>query len=153
MSIWFHNTENGEKIEFNSIKDFPENCFGFVYIITNKISREYYIGKKYLYHKKTRKIGKKEKSLQEGKGRKKEKEISLVESDWKNYWSSSKDLKKQILELGEDKFERKILAFAFNSKHLNYLETRYQFIFGVLEDSNCINDNIAGRYFKKDLEF
>lgn len=151
MNNWFHKAEDGNTIEFNSIEDFPEDCFGFIYIITNLTDGKYYIGKKYLKHKKTRKIGKKEKALQEGKGRKKSKEITYEESDWKEYWSSSKVIKEQIEKLGKENFSRKILAFGYTSKHLNYLETKFQFIFEVLENPQSLNDNISGRYFKKDL--
>ena len=47
---------------------------------------------------------------------------------------------------------KEILELAWNSKHLSYLEAKYQFTLCVLE-KDSYNDNIQARYFKKDLAF
>ncbi len=137
----------------NSLEDLPkENIFGFVYIITNKETNQFYIGKKFLLHKKTKKLGKKAIAEQTGPGRKKLKEVTYAESDWKTYWGSCKPLLEDVKKLGEDKFYREILEFANTSKHLSYLEAKYQFKLDCLEPHvNSYVDNIQGRYFKKDL--
>lgn len=144
--MWLYKNE-----VINDIKDFPENCFGFVYKITHKSSQHFYIGKKYLYHSKKHKLTKKQLAEQTGKGRKPTFEVIKKESDWKTYWSSSLEIKAILKKQGEEEFIREILEFGFNSKHLNYLETKYQFALEVLENPFCFNDNIAGRYFRKDL--
>lgn len=148
---WIYNGDHYKKGSYISIKDFPDNCFGFIYLISNKESGTYYVGKKYLFHNIKRKIGKKEKQLIEGKGRKPSFEVIQKESDWKTYWSSSKQLQQMVKEQGPEKFSRTIIDFAFNKKHLTFLELKYQFIYGVLEDPYSLNDNILGKFYKKDF--
>ena len=145
MNNWLYENKVIDKIE-----DFPEGCFGFVYKIVNKDTDQFYIGKKFLSHKKTKKLGKKAIAEQTGPGRKKLKEVTYAESDWKTYWGSCKPLHEDIANIGEDKFYKEILELAWTSKHLSYLEAKYQFTLGVLE-KDSYNDNIQGRYFKKDL--
>jgi hypothetical protein len=147
MNNWLHENKVIDKIE-----DFPKGCFGFVYKIVNKDTDQFYIGKKFLSHKKTKKLGKKAIAEQTGPGRKKLKEVTYAESDWKTYWGSCKPLLEDVKKLGEDHFHKEILEFAFNSKHLSYLEAKYQFKLDCLEPYvNSYVDNIQGRYFKKDL--
>jgi nicotinic acid phosphoribosyltransferase len=145
MSNWLYQNKVIDKIE-----DFPEGCFGFVYKITNLQTNQFYIGKKFLTHKKTKKLGKKALLTQTGPGRKKTKEITFSESDWKTYWGSCKPLLEDVKTLGEHLFYKEILEFAFTSKHLSYLEAKHQFVSECLETNNY-NDNIQGRYFKKDF--
>ena len=129
MVNWLY---KGNKIE--NIEDFGEHIpFGFVYIISNTVNGRIYIGKKFLQHKKTKKLGKKVIAEQTGPGRKKTKEVSYAESD-----------------LGEGNFQREILDLAWSSKHLSYLEAKHQFKTDVLE-TNSYNDNIQARYYRKDL--
>jgi hypothetical protein len=146
--MWLYQNKVIEKLE-----DFPSNVFGFVYKITHPETGQFYIGRKNLQLKKTKKIGKKAQALQEGKGRKKTKEITYEESDWLTYWSSSKIIHKMVAEQGEQAFTREILEFAFTSKHLNLLEAEYQFKLEVLRNPKALNENIQARYFKKDLAF
>jgi hypothetical protein len=146
MSKWLYKGK-----EVNSIEDLGEQTpFGFVYLIKNTITGKTYIGKKFLQHKKTKKLGKKAIAEQTGPGRKKTKEITYAESDWKTYWGSCKPLHEDIANIGKDKFYKEILELAWTSKHLSYLEAKYQFTLGCLE-RDSYNDNIQGRYFKKDL--
>ena len=147
MNNWLHENKVIDKIE-----DFPKGCFGFVYIIKNLTTHQFYIGKKFLSHKKTKKLGKKAIAEQTGPGRKKLKEVTYAESDWKTYWGSCKPLLEDVKKLGEQNFSREILEFAITSKHLSYLEAKYQFKLDCLEfHANSYVDNIQGRYFKKDL--
>jgi hypothetical protein len=146
MVNWLY---KGNKIK--NIEDFGEQTpFGFVYLISNTVDGRIYIGKKFLQHKKTKKLGKKAIAEQTGPGRKKTKEISYAESDWKTYWGSCKPLLEDIKRLSEDKFYKEILDLAWSSKHLSYLEAKYQFKTDVLE-TNSYNDNIQARYYRKDL--
>ena len=59
MNNWFWYENMGIK-EFKTIEDFPEDCFGFIYKITNTITGRFYIGKKSLYHNVKKKLTKKE---------------------------------------------------------------------------------------------
>ena len=61
---------------------------------------------------------------------KKKKEKAL--SDWKTYWSSSEELKKDVLEFGENNFTREILYLCGNKGSMSYMEMREQIIRDVL---------------------
>lgn len=138
--------------EVTSIEDMPLNTFGFIYQITHIETSQFYIGRKNLQLKKTKKLGKKAQALQEGRGRKKTKEVKYEESDWLSYWSSSKIIHKMVAEQGVQAFKREILEYAYNSKQLNFLEAEYQFKAEVLRNPKALNENIQARYFRKDLE-
>lgn len=96
---------------------------GYVYMITNLKTNKRYIGKKLFWFSKTRTI----------KGKKKKEKVL---SDWTTYWSSSEDLKKDVLELGEENFTREILFLCSNKGTMSYLEAREQFAYKVLENPN-----------------
>lgn len=136
---------------YDDITHFPKNCLGFVYLIRNTITGHFYIGKKVLHFNKKRKIGKKEKALIAGKGRRPKHEAYIEESDWKTYMGSSKLLNEELKQHDKEYFHREILDFAFSKKHLSYLELKYQFKFNVLEDKNSLNENIGGKFYRKDL--
>ena len=80
------------------------------------------------------------------------KKLIVAESDWKLYWGSNPSLNKFVKEEGKEKFTREILEFAFNKKHLTYLETKYLFKLDVLENPKLYwNDNILAKFFTKDF--
>jgi hypothetical protein len=146
VNNWFYKSK-----EIKEVSDFPEGCFGFCYMIKNLKTGEFYIGRKVLENNIKRKIGKKEKLLFEGKGRKPSFEKIKKESNWKEYWGSCKPLLEEVAKIGEDQFERQILELAFNKRQLSYLEVKYQMVYEVLENKLSYNDNISGKFFKKDL--
>ena len=113
MEMWKYKNE-----EFN--EDLIEGHIGFVYLITNLVTSRKYIGKKLFKFKKTSTL----------KGKKKR---SLIESDWKDYWSSSEELKKDVESLGEANFSREILHLCVNKGTASYLEAREQMDARVLE--------------------
>ena len=50
-------------------------------------------------------------------------------------------------------FQRRILHYVQNKKQLTYFECKYLFINEVLENrSNYINDNILGKFYRKDFD-
>ena len=53
--------------------------------------------------------------------------------------------------LGEDKFERLITNFAKTKKQLTYYELKAQILCDALFDDKSYNDNILGKFFKKDF--
>lgn len=154
MNNWWVIDEDGDKsYEIQSIKDFPKNVIGFIYCLKDKISGKWYVGRKVLYFNIRRKIGKKEKLLMSGKGRKPNHEKIKKESDWFNYLGSCeyfKDLKNQGKE---DIIKREIIQFCYSKKHLTYSELKWLFNLNVLEDPLSVNENIQGRFFRKDLLF
>ena len=149
MRTWLWYADDG------SIEVFPEEkaneYYGFVYIITNIKTKKFYIGKKAFIHNKKKKLTKKEIAEHTGAGRKPITRVDKVDSGWKNYYGSSKELLADVKLLGEDKFERVIIHFAKNKKQLTFLELQEQIIHNVLFTDNSYNDNIAGKYFRKDF--
>ena len=145
-------TYKGETI--NEITDFPPNTFGFVYVITHKPSGKKYIGKKVLYFNKKVKMGKKDyEALTNVVGRKPAYKLAVKESDWKTYYGSQKELKSLLKESKSSDFERFIIKTVPNKKLLTYFETKYQFIYQVLEKPDeFFNDNILGKFYTRDLE-
>lgn len=115
---WFY---NGEEIDTP-----PEKAFGFVYQITNLLTGQKYIGKKFFTKPKTRQV----------KGKKKR---FTVESDWKEYWGSNKRLIEDIETHGQEHFRREIIYIAYSRGMTNYMEAKYQFQLGVLESDDYYN--------------
>lgn len=97
--------------------------YGYVYIITNLINNRQYIGKKFFWSTKRKQVNKKRKSYK-------------VESDWKEYWSSSEELKNDVLTLGNENFSREIIHLCPNKGTANYLEAKEQFTRSVLENKS-----------------
>jgi hypothetical protein len=139
--------------EMVDITQFPDNTYGFVYIVTHKPTGKAYIGRKILQFTKKVKLGKKELAALAGVvGRRPSYKISVKESDWKNYYGSQKDIKQLLVEGKKDEFERSILKCVTTKKALTYYEIKYQMIYQVLEKPDeFFNDNILGKFFTKDL--
>jgi hypothetical protein len=127
--------------EGNQIEQLPEDCVGFVYLITNTVTGRKYIGKKLAKFSKTT-----YKTVKLKNGTKKKKKIKgKIESDWQTYYGSSDELTKDVQTLGSDKFTREILHYC-NSKALtSYLEAKEQFDRRVLESDEYYNGHIQVR--------
>jgi len=139
--VWTYNNE--------IISELPE-CTGFVYKITNTISGKKYIGKKLSHFSK---ISLKTITLKNG-SKKKKKIKSLVESDWKTYWSSSESLKSDVILLGQENFSREIIMFCYSKSELSYQEIKLQLQHDVLLYPNLwyngiINCRICSSHLKK----
>jgi len=150
MNKWFSISDITK--EYTSIEDFPENTYGFVYIVTHTPTGKAYVGKKALYHNISKKLTKKELAEQSGPGRKSTSKKVQKESDWKTYHGSSKSIMEMIKNGKEDEFTREILVIVPNKKLLTYYETKILFTLGVLENPEYyFNDNILGKFFAKDF--
>jgi hypothetical protein len=111
------------------VEEIDEKYTGFVYLITNCVTGKKYIGKKLTKFSKTN-----VRTVQLKNGTKKKKKIrSKVESDWKTYWSSSKEVIDDVKTLGEDKFTREILMFCLSKGTASYFEAKFQMQNEVLE--------------------
>ena len=95
----------------------PENPFGMVYVITNIIDNKKYIGKKQI-------LTKKRKPPLKGKKRKR---VSIVETDWKTYTSSSTELNEDIKKRGKENFKFEIIRFCNSKSEMAYFEAKEQF--------------------------
>jgi hypothetical protein len=141
-----------EKV-INSLEDMPQDTFGFVYIVTHKLSGISYIGKKSLFHNIKKKLTKKELAEQTGPGRKSATRVVVKESDWKTYYGSAKPILELIKDGKQEEFTREILQLVPNKKLLTYYECKYLFKYGVLEHPlEYFNDNILGKFFTKDFQ-
>jgi hypothetical protein len=119
----------------------PEECVGFVYLITNTVSGRKYIGKKLAKFSKTT-----QKTVKLKNGTKKKKKIrSKVDSDWRDYYGSSPELSKDVEALGKDKFTREILFICKSKAECSYIEAREQFTRKVLETTDYYNGHIQVR--------
>jgi hypothetical protein len=131
---WYY---KGTAFTSDDIGDF----FGYVYRITNLHNGRQYIGRKYFYQKRKPKGGKRR---------------VKSESDWKRYYGSSDELKRDVKEFGRDKFRREIISLHKTLGKVNYEETKQLFLNNVLMESlddgspMYYNSNILGRYMKKD---
>ena len=124
---------------FNS-DDIGDN-YGFVYRITNTTSSKSYIGRKYFVQKRKPKGGKRR---------------VTSESNWKQYYGSSDELKRDIRDFGRENFRREILSLHTTLGRVNYEETKQLFLHNVLAEKlndgspAYYNSNILGRYYRKD---
>ena len=123
------------------VEQLPEECVGFVYIITNTVSGRMYVGKKLARFKTTR-----YKMHTQKNGKKIRKKIrGAVASDWQEYHGSSDQLNRDVESLGRDKFQREILYYCRSKAECNYIEAREQFARRVLESNQYYNGHIRVR--------
>ena len=123
------------------VETLPEDCVGFVYVITNITNNKKYIGKKLAKFSKTT-----YKTVKLKNGNKKKKKIrSKIDSDWQEYYGSSPNLQKDIDTLGKDKFTREILYYCTSKAETSYIEAREQFDRKVLESDDYYNGHIQVR--------
>ena len=130
---WYYNNEIVESL--------PEECVGFVYLITNMLSGRMYIGKKLAKFSKTT-----YKTVKLKNGTKKKKKIrGKIDSDWRTYYGSSDELLKDIAQLGQENFRREILFYCKSKAETSYIEAREQFSRRVLESKDYYNGQISVR--------
>ena len=116
----------------------PSGFYGFVYCLTNTETNQKYIGKKFFVSV-------------SGKGKKAVKK----ESNWRSYWSSSKNVKTDIDALGKDKFHREILVMCREKRDVDLQEVQLLWTLNVLGSTldndlpMYYNDNISGRYYRR----
>jgi len=123
------------------VAELPEECVGFVYLITNLTNDRKYIGKKLAKFSKTT-----YKTVQLKNGTKKKKKIrSKIDSDWQEYFGSSKELLADVEKLGKEQFKREILYYCCSKAECSYIEAREQFDRKVLESTDYYNGQISVR--------
>lgn len=147
--MWYYNNK-----VIDSIEQFPEGSFGFIYKISCIDTGKFYVGRKNLYSERNVKMNKKElaeEAALKKPGKKRSKKLVIKESDWLKYYGSEPELKQDIKKLGPAAFKREILHITFSKKATTYREIYYQMILGVLESTNCYNSNISGYYFRNEV--
>ena len=132
-TTWFYNNQPVETL--------PDDCVGFVYLITNITSQRKYIGKKLAKFSKTT-----YKTVKLTNRTKKKKKIrNKLDSDWQDYYGSSPELTKDVELLGKDNFSREILYYCKSKSECSYIEAREQFSRQVLESKDYYNGHIQVR--------
>jgi len=121
-------TFNGKEFDSEDIGD----AYGFVYLITTPEGQKY-IGRKYFW------------SIRKVKGKTRR---QRSESDWKKYYGSSDLLKAKIKDSNKNLFRREIISLHSTKGRVNYEEVKEQFVNGVLESDDYINDNINGKWHR-----
>ena len=136
----------------------PEGMYGFIYRVVHLPTQQKYIGKKVLYFERNVKLGKREtEALKEERkaagigGRVPAKKKVIKESDWKEYYGSQEDIKKLVKSSKPEDWSREILDFVPTKKLLTYYEIKHIFINDALENPDFLNDNILGKFYKKDF--
>jgi|TARA_R110001606_G_C15069685_1_gene615858 hypothetical protein len=125
---WYY---NGQIFESTDIGDY----YGFVYILENKDTERFYVGKKFFLSAKT---------LPVTKTRKRKKKIK-VESTWKDYYGSNKQLQEEIQEKGVDNVSRNILWLCNTKTQCAYYEVVEQVDRRVLLSDKYYNEFMGGK--------
>jgi hypothetical protein len=120
------------------VNELPVGTEAIVYLITNLSNNRKYVGKK---------LAKFHKSRPPLKGKKNRRRYN-VDSDWKEYWGSSEELKADIFALGNENFSREILYFCPTRGAASYLEMVEQVNRKVLESDEYYNGIINVRIKK-----
>ncbi len=116
---------------------------GFVYLITNTVTDQKYIGRKYFWR--DLRVKKKGKSRRVRK---------IKESEWKEYKSSSQDVLADIAKYGEDKFRFQILSVWETRARVNEQEIAEQFARDVLHkkmpngEYEYYNKSILSKFYR-----
>lgn len=133
---WLYKGDTISEIDINEYK-------AFVYIITNLIDHRFYIGYKQTSFAKTKQVKGKKKRYQ-------------AESDWRDYWSSSEELKADVVKHGAESFKREILYFCKSKSMASYLELREQIDRRVMETplltyNGIVNARVSRMHLKNVL--
>jgi len=117
----------------------PDEYFGFVYVISNKLTTKQYIGCKQYWQMRKRKRHK--------------------PSNWRVYTSSSKDLNEDIAKIGKRRFKFEIIQEYKTKRGLHYYEQFYQMKYHVLtaviegtDEPAYYNKNVGGVRFYVPVE-
>lgn len=100
----------------------------FIYRITLPDGR-YYVGRKNVYRCSGGKI--------------------VAESNWRDYWSSSKEVKALAASVGYGACRREILELLESTGKAGLAETRWLIVNNAMLDLKCLNGNIEGKYQRK----
>jgi len=132
--MWLYNDKE--------LDETPEEYQGFVYIITDLTNNKKYLGKKFFWKPKT---------LPKTKTRKRRVK-TRVESDWRTYYGSSKEVQELVENNGVESFKREILRLCKTKGECSYFEAKYQFDLDVLLRDDFYNGIISCRIHKNHVK-
>ena len=120
----------------------PEEYQGFVYRITELDTGKKYIGKKFFWKPKTLPITK----------ARKRRVKTRVESDWRKYFGSSKEVQTLVEEKGAGAFKREILRLCKTKGECSYYEAKLQFEYDVLLSDEYYNEFIGCKIHSRHIK-
>jgi len=133
---WLYNGSDFTESDYDKIK--LEGFMGFIYIIREINSEMKYIGKKQFIRPKILPITK----------TRKRRVRTLVESDWREYYSSSPTIMENVSSGNRGAYTREILTFGKSKGDLSYLEAKEQFARDVLIRDDYLNGIINCKIHK-----
>ena len=122
-------------VEWIGVPEDIKKYQGFVYRITNLNTGRMYIGKKFYWNQIRRKPLKGKRRIRR----------DVVESDWRQYYGSSNELRKDLEKYGENAFKREIIVSYKSKFECAYYEAKMQFDENVLFSKNYYNEIINVR--------
>lgn len=131
---WLYNEQTYEET--------PEEFQGFVYEITELDTGKKYIGKKFFWRPKI---------LPKTKTRKR-RVRTRVESDWRNYYGSNKQVQQLVEEKGHGNYKRVILRLCKTKGECSYYEAKLQFENDVLLSDEYYNEFIGCKIHSRHLK-
>jgi len=131
--MWVYNDK-----EFNET---PEEFQGFVYMVTEKDTGKKYIGKKFFWKPKTLPITK----------TRKRRVRTRAESNWREYYGSSKEVQSLVESKGKDNYKREILRLCKTKGECSYYEAKLQFQYDVLLSDEYYNEFIGCKIHAKHI--
>ena len=131
--MWVYNDK-----EFNET---PEEFQGFVYMVTEKDTGKKYIGKKFFWKPKTLPITK----------TRKRRVRTRAESNWREYYGSSKEVQSLVESKGKDNYKREILRLCKTKGECSYYEAKLQFQYDVLLSDEFYNEFIGCKIHSKHI--
>ena len=131
--MWVYNDK-----EFNET---PDEFQGFVYMVTEKDTGKKYIGKKFFWKPKILPITK----------TRKRRVRTRAESDWREYYGSSKEVQSLVESKGRDNYKREILRLCKTKGECSYYEAKLQFQYDVLLSDEYYNEFIGCKIHAKHI--
>ena len=120
----------------------PDDYQGFVYVITELDTDKKYIGKKNFWRPKIL-----------PKNSKRARKIrTKVESDWQEYYGSSKEVQFLVESKGKSNYKREILRLCKTKGEMSYYEAKLQFENNVLLSDMYYNEFIGCKIHSKHLK-
>lgn len=120
----------------------PDEYQGFVYLITELDTNKKYIGKKNFWRPKT--LPKNSKRNRRVRTR--------VESDWRDYYGSSKEVQQLVEDKGKENYSREILHLCKSKGTMSYYEAKIQFQYDVLLSDEYYNEFIGCKIHSRHLK-
>lgn len=116
-----------------------ESWYGFVYKITHIPTNRVYIGRKYFSRAAYKQVKGKRKKIRK-------------ESDWREYWGSSKHLQADVEIYGKDQFIREIVRLCKSRTECSYYETKMIFEEDALLRDDRYNEWVSAKIRKSHLK-